>query len=505
MNCGVFPATCGKCGGGESLDEDYISKKYVYGKILGKGHSCRVLECTSTNTGLKYAVKIMPQRLATNKALFEKERGILSLLKHPNIITLHESYVDLMNYYIISELCEGGELFDRIIDTKNPMTEKRVSELVKTMLLALQHCHQRNIVHRDIKPENFVFKTQKKNAPLVLIDFGCGQQVQNDRVYKDLVGTPYYLAPESAVGDRYIRTGAVLKSSDIWAVGIIAYIMLTGGPPFNGSSNEELFRRIIKSPLKFPSKVNISKLFIDLCHQMLKKSPMRRIKLEEALAHPWVQGKLTSKGKISEDVIRVLRQFNRQSKLKKAITRKLAENMGEEHENKIRTEFFKLDKNNDGGIDISELSILLTNMGLTEAQADKEATKIMESSDVDGSGRIEFVEFAQIWHRKLLCVNESYIRAIFSVLDEDGNGAIDAYELTKVLGMKKEGDEEEVRNIIKEVDTDCNGVLTFDEFHAAMVERNDFPNGSNHLGSKFVPSEVLGLNIEPIDLDSADV
>eukprot|EP00495_Collosphaeridae_sp_1-RS-2012_P003072 TRINITY_DN2566_c0_g1_i1.p1 TRINITY_DN2566_c0_g1~~TRINITY_DN2566_c0_g1_i1.p1 ORF type:complete len:151 (-),score=16.76 TRINITY_DN2566_c0_g1_i1:118-570(-) len=143
-------------------------------------------------------------------------------------------------------------------------------------------------------------------------------------------GTPYYLAPESAVGHKYIRTGRVLKSSDVWSIGIIAYVMLTGRPPFNGQSNTEIFQNIIKKPLKFPSKVKVSKPFTEFCQLVLKKSPKRRMKLEEALAHRWVKGESTSNEKVSEDVIRVLRQFNQRSKLKKAITKTLAANMGAE-------------------------------------------------------------------------------------------------------------------------------------------------------------------------------
>jgi len=179
--------------------------------------------------------------------------------------------------------------------------------------------------------------------------------------------------------------------------------------------------------------------------------------------------------------------------------------LGEEPEKKIREQFFKLDKNNDGGIDISELSVLLTNMGLTKATAEEEAKKIMATSDVDGSGLIEFVEFAQIWQRKLLCVNESYIQAIFSVLDEDGDGNIDADELTKVLGMNKERDGREIRAIISEVDTDCNGVLSYEEFRAAMMERDQLHRGGLYHGHQLNVSEVLGLDIEDIDLDNADV
>merc|ERR1719210_2361055 len=151
------------------------------------------------------------------------------------------------------------------------------------MLWAIRACHEKNIVHRDLKPENFVFKDKSPDSDMVLIDFGCAKQVQDSTEYKDLVGTPYYLAPESAAGHKYIRTGSVLKCSDVWAIGVIAYVLMTGRPPFNGHSNTEIFSSIIKKPLKFPASVKLSKSFIDFCQKMLKKSPKRRIVLADAL------------------------------------------------------------------------------------------------------------------------------------------------------------------------------------------------------------------------------
>merc|ERR1719273_2769518 len=150
------------------------------------------------------------------------------------------------------------------------------------MLSAIDHCHRKNIVHRDLKPENFVFKTEDQDSDMVLIDFGCAKVVKDDVEYKDLVGTPYYLAPESAAGHKYIRTGAVLKSSDIWSIGVIAFVLMTGRPPFNGHSNTEIFSSIIKKPLKFPATVKLSQDFLKFCKEMLKKSPKRRMTLEKA-------------------------------------------------------------------------------------------------------------------------------------------------------------------------------------------------------------------------------
>jgi len=498
----------GNCSGPTNVNEKklesdtYIKNKYTWGETLGKGGSCRVVACVEKSSKTKCALKIMSRREKINSDLYNKERDILQMLKHPNIMTFREAYKDEENYYIVSELYEGGELFDRIVDRRNPLTEKRVSKLIRTMLLAIQHCHSKNIVHRDIKPENFVFETKAQDSEMVLIDFGCAKIVDDDTPYKDLVGTPYYLAPESAVGHKYIRTGKVLKSSDVWSIGVIAYVMLTGRPPFNGQSNTEIFQSIIKKPLKFPSKIKLSKPFIEFCELMLKKSPKRRIKLEDALAHRWVQGKNTSNEKVSEDVIRVLRQFNQQSKLKKAITKTLASNMGSEPEKKIKEHFDRLDKNGDNALDADELSLLLMDMGFSKNQAQLEAKKIIKSTDDDGSGEIEFNEFAQIWQRKLLTVNDSYIHAVFTVFDDNGDGTIDAQELAKVLNMQGEGDDEKIVEIIKEVDSDGDGVISFDEFHSAMVERGDFAGKGADLGQELNEKELPML--ETVDLDKSD-
>jgi len=472
--------------------EKYINQKYKMGKALGKGGSCSVVVATERATSQRFALKILKVKEKINQDLFEKERKVLTMLNHPNILSFKEAHIDEKNYYLVTGLCEGGELFDRIVDKDHPITEKRASQLIRTMLEAIQHCHKRQIIHRDIKPENFVFKTREWDSEMVLIDFGCAKIVEDNVSYKDLVGTPYYLAPESAIGQRYNRTGLILKSSDLWAIGVIAYVCMTGRPPFNGNSNTEIFSNIVKKPLKFPKGIELTPPFKDFCQKVLKKSPKKRLSLEHALQHPWVSGEQASEKKISPDVIRVLRQFNKQSKLKKAITKVLAANMGDEPKKKIREHFSRLDKNNDGSLDLKELTVLLTDMGIAENEAREDAKAIMTEGDADGNGEIEFEEFAQIWQRKLLTVNESYIRAVFNVLDEDKNGTIESGELARVLNMEGKENELEIKDYISEVDTDKDGKINFEEFKAAMLEKRDFD------GSK----AGVGLQLEQKDIES---
>merc|ERR1719228_2508214 len=141
---------------------------------------------------------------------------------------------------------------------------------------------------------------------------------------------------------------------------------------------------------------------------------------------------------------------------------------------KIHEHFRRLDRNHDGSLDVNELVELLMEMGIDKAEAVTEAKAIISTSDTDGSGAIEFNEFTQIWQRKLLTENEAYIRAVFTVLDEDCGGTIDAVELANVLDMHKEGDREVVQEIINEVDADGDGVINYEEFRNAMVENDQF-------------------------------
>jgi len=459
---------------------------------------------TDKGTNEKYALKIMTANSKTNQIFFEKERNILKVLDHPNILKFVDCYRDPSSFYIITQLLEGGELFDRIVDPNYPITEKRASEYVRTMLLAINHCHLRNIIHRDIKPENFVFRTTEPESEMVLIDFGYAMIVEREKEYFDFVGTPYYLAPESAIGNKYRRTGEILMSSDLWAIGVITYVLMTGRLPFNGRSNAEIFSNIIKQPLRFPSKVQLSAPLQNFCIQILKKSPKRRMTLQAALEDPWVTGTQSSDNAISKDVLRVLRQFNQQSKLKKAITKVLALNMGEVPRMQLEKHFNRLDKDKNGKLYKEELTILLMDMGYTEVRAVEETEAMIKSTDEDKSGCIEFDEFAAIWQRKLLTTNETYIHQVFSVLDADGNGQIDATELATALDMTSEGDDVKINEIIKEVDVDNDGKINFSEFRAAMVERNDFTWKGADVGLKFEQEEILKNENDDIDIDEVE-
>jgi len=272
--------------------DTWISDRYFIGQTIGRGASARVVEVTEIATGKKFAMKIMDKFDRDNKGYYMRETKILKMSQHPNIAAFKESYVGPKHFYIISELGEGGDLYERMMDRNWSISEKRAGELVKTMLLAVGYLHGKDIVHRDLKPENFVFKTKDPDSDILLIDFGCARIVRDDAKYRNAFGTPHFLAPEVVSPRKYSRsgTGNTLKLSDVWSLGVIAYTLMVGNVPFSGLSVTDIFANILKNPLRFPEDGNhLTKSFINFCERLLTKSPYERLKVEEALNHEWLR------------------------------------------------------------------------------------------------------------------------------------------------------------------------------------------------------------------------
>lgn len=176
-------------------------------------------------------------------------------------------------------------MFDRIKTVKH-FKEDEGSRIMRTILSAMEHCHKKNIVHRDLKPENIVYKDDK-HVILVIIDFGDAKIVDDDEIYDDFVGTAFYLAPECVRN----RRGWELKKSDMWTIGVIAYVLLTGRPPFWGRDNREILRRILKGKLTFPRTITLTKTCTHFIQSLIKHDPKKRMSASDALRHPWITGK----------------------------------------------------------------------------------------------------------------------------------------------------------------------------------------------------------------------
>lgn len=218
---------------------------------IGHGHYSVVRKCMHRTTKEWFAVKSILKSKVSKVEVLKREIRILQEMNHPNIIKLVQVKEDEKYLHLITELCTGGELFDRIIaktqSKEGHFSEHDAAKLVQCILDAIAYCHDKHIVHRDLKPENFLFASRAEDAPIKIIDFGLSRHdTQNYGVMKTRVGTPYYVAPE-------VLNREYQKSCDIWSIGVITYILLCGYPPFYGESDSQIFDSIRQGSFDFPA------------------------------------------------------------------------------------------------------------------------------------------------------------------------------------------------------------------------------------------------------------
>ncbi|XP_066506438.1 serine/threonine-protein kinase DCLK1a isoform X4 [Hoplias malabaricus] len=262
-----------------------ISDRYRVGRMIGDGNFAVVHECVERSTGRAYALKIINKGKCRGKEqMIQNEVAILRRVKHPNIVLLIEEMDTYSELYLVMELVKGGDLFDAITSATR-YTERDASGMLYNLANAIKYLHSLNIVHRDIKPENLlVYEHQDGSKSLKLGDFGLATVV--DGPLYTVCGTPTYVAPEIIA-----ETGYGLKV-DIWAAGVITYILLCGFPPFRGSTEDQeaLFDQILLGQLEFPLPYwdNVSDSAKELITSMLQVEVDQRYTALQVLEHPWV-------------------------------------------------------------------------------------------------------------------------------------------------------------------------------------------------------------------------
>ncbi|XP_047675054.1 calcium/calmodulin-dependent protein kinase (CaM kinase) II beta 1 isoform X22 [Tachysurus fulvidraco] len=285
---------------------------------LGKGAFSVVRRCVKLCTGQEYAAKIINTKKlsARDHQKLEREARICRLLKHPNIVRLHDSISEEGFHYLLFDLVTGGELFEDIV-AREYYSEADASHCIHQILDSVNHIHQHDIVHRDLKPENLLLASKCKNAAVKLADFGLAIEVQGDQqAWFGFAGTPGYLSPE------VLRKEAYGKPVDIWACGVILYILLVGYPPFWDEDQHKLYQQIKAGAYDFPSPEwdTVTPEAKNLINQMLTINPAKRITAQEALKHPWVCQRSTVASMMHrQETVECLKKFNARRKLKGAI------------------------------------------------------------------------------------------------------------------------------------------------------------------------------------------
>ncbi|KAM7018662.1 calcium/calmodulin-dependent protein kinase (CaM kinase) II beta 1 isoform 16-T16 [Tautogolabrus adspersus] len=295
-----------------------FTDEYQLYEELGKGAFSVVRRCVKLCTGQEYAAKIINTKKlsARDHQKLEREARICRLLKHSNIVRLHDSISEEGFHYLLFDLVTGGELFEDIV-AREYYSEADASHCIQQILEAVLHCHQMGVVHRDLKPENLLLASKCKNAAVKLADFGLAIEVQGDQqAWFGFAGTPGYLSPE------VLRKEAYGKPVDIWACGVILYILLVGYPPFWDEDQHKLYQQIKAGAYDFPSPEwdTVTPEAKNLINQMLTINPAKRITAQEALKHPWVCQRSTVASMMHrQETVECLKKFNARRKLKGAI------------------------------------------------------------------------------------------------------------------------------------------------------------------------------------------
>ncbi|WZY90889.1 hypothetical protein YC2023_047624 [Brassica napus] len=412
-----------------------IKLRYNLGRELGRGEFGVTYLCTDNETGESFACKsILKKKLRTAVDIDDvrREAEIMRVMpEHPNIVTLKETYEDDKAVHLVMELCGGGELFDRIV-ARGHYTERAAASVIKTIMEVVQMCHKHGVMHRDLKPENFLFANKKETAPLKAIDFGLSIFFKPGEKFNEIVGSPYYMAPE------------VLKQSygpeiDIWSAGVILYILLCGVPPFWAETDHGVAKAILKSVIDFRRDPlpKVSSNAKDLIKRMLHPDPKRRLTAQQVIA----------------------------------------EHLSVEEASGIIERFQVMDTSNRGKITIQELRLGLRKLGIVVPQDDIQI--LMDAGDVDKDGYIDINEFVAISVHIRKMGNDEHLKKAFKFFDLDKSGYIEIDELRDALADEFDTTSEEVvEAIIYDVDTNKDGRISYEEFATMMKTGTDWRKAS---------------------------
>ena len=462
-----------------------FSFKYLKIQELGSGGFSKVFRVQNLITSEIFACKELLISKIKDKEKFKNEINIMSKCDHPNIIKLIEIYEDKRYLDLVMEECCGGSLFDRLLkkieDDDETFTEKESAIIFKQIMSAICYCHNQGIVHRDLKLENILFLYKTKDSPIKVIDFGLSECVQllgknlleiisgekNINIsMSGAVGTPHYISPE-------VLQGTYNQKCDIWSAGVILYALLSGTFPFDGNTDKEIYKSILRKKYDFKKEIwdNISNDAKDLISHMLCDEN-KRYTAEMVLNHPWLT-KLApnSKGSISHLNLKHLESYKNTCNFKKFILTYIATRLKEKEIRELEEMFSEMDINKDGTLNSDEIKKCLIKLNSEKKMNNDEIMQIFKGIDTNNSKRIEYTEFISAAIEKNEFLKEERLLDIFKALDKSGTGKISKSDIKKVLN-NEDIDEEDLKQFINKFDLNKDGEIDYDEFIENMREIN---------------------------------
>ena len=442
-----------------------ITKEYALGKTIGKGSFGQVRLAIHKATKQVRAVKILKKSNIDMQNLYD-EVTILSKISHPSIMQIYEIFEDNLNVYIISEYCQGGELFE-IITKKGSLSEREACIIMKQLMSAICYCYENKIVHRDLKPENILID-KLEDLKIKIIDWGCAKRIKKNEKLNQIEGSTYYIAPE-------VLRGEYNEKCDIWACGVIFYILLCGYPPFNGDSDEEIFAATLKGEFVFPDEewILVSEDAKNLIKKMLTMNIEQRISALESLQDIWFknnESKNESDHNLAKSALSNMKRFKRNRKLEKATIAFITSQLilkDERHE--LEKQFKEWDINGDGVLSKEEII-----KGYKKAYNhvdENEIENMIKSIDLDGNGIIDYHEFLACTLHRDKILRADNLELCFQAFDLDNSGKI---SLDEIVALFKKGNKKKYldafKKMISEVDTNEDGEISLEELKDIMIK-----------------------------------
>jgi len=457
------------------ISEYLPSKKYKILSKLGSGSFGKVFLAENKYTKEKVAMK---QIKKCNKELLsdgeiKDEIDILKGLDHPDIVRIIESFNTKDSYVLVTEYCEGGELFDEV---RNQLSETQIAVIFRQLLSGLAYLHSHNIVHRDLKLENILIQEKEKSKTtgedlfnIKIIDFGTARIFNNNKKPQSIVGSSYYIAPE-VLRQNYN------KECDLWSVGVILYMFIVGHAPFDGCDDEEITSNIQRGTYKKDDKrwKMASREVKDLIQRLLVYNPKRRLTALEALRHPWF--KLSDSNILYDNVpkndvidcIKNLLTYNISSKLEELVLAYIIHNIPRPKQAKSAIKLFKLvNEVGDGKLSKRELKKTLLLFVSEEFLEKYDFEEQFALIDGEKKGYINYEEFLRACLNRKQILTDNILKYAFNFFDPNNTGFIRKKKMKSFFGNKV--DDNTFQSIFDEIDLDKDGKLNFKDFKSMLL------------------------------------
>ncbi|KAF8063742.1 CPK2 [Scenedesmus sp. PABB004] len=470
---------------GKGPADPRLDELFELDKQIGKGAFGVVRLARRKATSEPVAVKSISKAKLVCKEDVKDVQGEVAIMNlvagHANVVTLESTHEDKEYVHIVMELCGGGELFDHIVEAQH-FSERKAAVIFRKMVEVVNHCHELGVMHRDLKPENFLLTAKSLDAELKLTDFGLGVFFRHGERFRDLVGSPYYVAPE-------VLRKSYSHEADMWSLGVILYILLSGLPPFWGDTEDQIFKMVLKGAIDFKSEPwpSISDAAKDCVRRLLEMDPTKRATAEQILRHDWLVKEGAAPGtEMDSVVLRRMRAFAGMTRLKKMAMMVVGQNLSPDELTGMQALFKSIDTDGSGTITVEEMKRALLNWG--HKISDVELQSVMAIADVDGDGLIDYNEFVAATMHLSKLEKEELLQKAFKQLDRDGSGTITSEELSDAL--RRFGIYDDAKALLEAADTNGDGLIDYAEFSWLLRNTNEDLRASGRAGAKTTLSKA---------------